>query len=86
MAHGDKDGRVGSGQMLAGSVRQSTLSIPCDCACTWSVVRPGPGMECVSELKYTSSLCRHLRKHQAAAAQPPAAIPWLQGWAAGADG
>jgi hypothetical protein len=86
MAHGDKDSRVGAGQMLAGSVRQATLSIPCDCMCTWTVVRTGPGMEAISELRYSNSLCSRLREHQAAAARPPAVTPWLQGSAAGAHG
>ena len=85
MPHGDKDSRVGAGFMLAGAVRKPTVTIECDCMCTWSVIHPGPGLACISELKYANSLCRHLRKHQAAAAPPPA-TPWLQGWAAGADG
>ena len=59
MAHGDKDARVGSGQVIYGSIRQPTLSIPCDCSCTWIVVQAGPGLKAVSEAKYLNALCKY---------------------------
>jgi hypothetical protein len=83
MAHGDKDSRVGSGQVTSGSLRMPTVLIPCDCSCTWIVVRAGPGTAAISEAKYVNSLCAHARDHRAAVKPVPAA-PWLQGWAAGA--
>ena len=62
MAHGDKDSRVGAGQVLAGSIRMPTITIPGNCMCTWIVVRPGPGPECLSDLRYRNALCpvRHV--------------------------
>jgi hypothetical protein len=68
MAHGDKDARVGSGHVIYGSVRRPTNAIWCDCMCFWSVIRPGPGMECVSELRYRNSLCPRARQHDEDAA------------------
>jgi hypothetical protein len=41
MAHGDNDGRVGSGYALAGLVRMARLRVPCDCMCFWTVVKAG---------------------------------------------
>jgi len=58
------DLRPGSGQP-AGHVEMPTFGIPQDCQCTWSVVRPGPGWECVSRLTYRSALCPRLREHRA---------------------
>jgi hypothetical protein len=57
MAHGSADSRVGSGQVVAGSIRMPTNQIPCNCTCTWVVVKPGPGMECLSDLRYRNSIC-----------------------------
>lgn len=54
-------GRSGTGQP-AGVIEMPTLLIPCS-LCSWAVVRPGPGMECVSRLSYASSLCPHLRRN-----------------------
>jgi hypothetical protein len=67
MPFGTADTRIGAGQVMAGSVRMSTNLIPCDCMCTWAVVKPGPGTECVSDLRYRNALCpcRHR----------PAAVP-----------
>jgi hypothetical protein len=70
-AHGTRDDRAGTGQP-AGIVEMPTLKIPSGCMCTWSVVRPGPGMECISQLRYASSLCSHLRRHIAAAGRASA--------------
>ena len=63
MPHGDKDARVGQGYVTAGSIREPTLARDPRCQCTWIVVRAGPGMECISEMKYASGLCpvRHQR-------------------------
>ena len=72
MAHGDKDARVGCGQMIYGSVRMPTIRIPADCMCTWVVVRPGPGIGCLSDLRYANALCPHRRQHETDAA---AAVP-----------
>ena len=38
---------------------QPTLSIPCDCVCTWVVSAAGPGMTCVSRLKVLNRCCPH---------------------------
>jgi len=40
-------------------IMQPTLSIPCGCVCTWTVVRPGPGMACMSRLKVLNRSCPH---------------------------
>ena len=45
-----------------------TLAIPCDCECAWAVVREGPGMACVSQLKRMSGCCPHRLRHLRAAA------------------
>jgi hypothetical protein len=42
-----------------------TLTIPAACLCTWAVVRPGPGLACISRLKAVSRLCGC--KHEPAA-------------------
>jgi hypothetical protein len=57
MSFGSVDSRVGAGAIPAGSIRQPTHSIPPNCTCSWVVVRPGPGMECLSDLRYRNSLC-----------------------------
>jgi hypothetical protein len=74
MAHGATDARTGSGAVPAGSIRQPTHTIPAHCMCTWAVVRPGPGMECLSDLRYANSLCpvRH-RPYLAAVPEVPRA-------------
>ncbi len=62
MPRTDSDSRAGAGRVAPGSVRQATLSIPAGCLCTWIVVKAGPGMECVSELRYRHLACsvRHV--------------------------
>jgi hypothetical protein len=57
------DLRKGIGQVPAGTVEMPTLLVPGTCICTWSVVRPGRGLKCRSQLRYRSSLCsvRHER-------------------------
>lgn len=85
MARGDKDSRVGSGYVRAGAIRMPTITIPCDCSCTWVVIRPGPGIAAISEAKYVNALCPHARQHHAAA-MPVPPTPLLRAWAAGADG
>ena len=40
-------------------ITQPTLSIPCDCVCTWVVSAPGPGMACVSRLKVLNRSCAY---------------------------
>jgi hypothetical protein len=67
MSFGSVDSRVGAGQVVGGTVRQPTHTIPADCMCSWSVVRPGPGMECLSDLRYRNTLCRHPHKPTLAA-------------------
>jgi hypothetical protein len=52
------DHRAGAGRPSA-HVEQPTYTIPADCACSWSVVRAGPGRECVSRLIYRNALCAH---------------------------
>jgi len=37
----------GMGRPVA-TIEMPTLAIPCSCSCTWTVVRPGPGMACIS--------------------------------------
>jgi len=44
---------------------QPTLSIPCDCSCSWTVVRPGPGMACVSRMKARNRCCPYRHQPQA---------------------
>ena len=68
MAHGDHDARVGTGQVMAGEVRQPTHTIPPDCMCSWSVSVPGPGQACLSDLRYANNLCRH--KHARSEREP----------------
>jgi len=46
----------GMGRPVA-TIEMPTLAIPCSCSCTWTVVRPGPGMACISRLSYRNSLC-----------------------------
>jgi hypothetical protein len=48
----------------AGTVEMPTFSIPPDCACSWTVVRAGVGMACVSRLTHISALCPAQRQHQ----------------------
>jgi hypothetical protein len=65
-SHGTREDRSGAGQP-AGVIEMPTLQIPVGCLCSWSVVRPGPGMACISRLTYASSLCSHLRRNHAPA-------------------
>ena len=72
------DIREGAGR-LAGHVDSPTFAIPHGCLCTWSVVRPGVGWNCVSRLRYANALCRHIRDHQRVAVASAARItqdPW----------
>lgn len=62
---GTREDRSGAGQP-AGVIEMPTLQIPSGCMCSWSVVRPGPGMACISRLNYASALCSHLRRNHAA--------------------
>jgi hypothetical protein len=57
MSFGSVDSRVGAGQVAAGSITQPTVTIDARCMCSWVVIRPGPGMEAVSSLKYRNALC-----------------------------
>ena len=43
----------------SGHVEMPTFTIPEDCKCSWSVITPGPGLECVSRLRFRSAMCRH---------------------------
>lgn len=51
------------GACWPGDVRMPALAVPCACLCTWVVETAGPGMACVSRLKYRNALCtaRHPR-------------------------
>ena len=40
-------------------IEMPTFSKPADCKCSWSVVRPGVGMACISRLSWRSALCDH---------------------------
>jgi hypothetical protein len=55
---GSSDARVGAGRP-AGEIVMPTFARPVDCKCSWSVVRPGPGWECLSRLSYRSAMCSH---------------------------
>ena len=44
-------------------IEMPTFEIPSGCMCSWSVVRPGPGMACVSRLTRRSGICPH--RHEA---------------------
>jgi hypothetical protein len=68
MPHGDKDFRVGSGQRLAGQIRTQTNKIPSDCKCEWTVETPGPGLACISVIRYLNNLCGLMRQHEEDAA------------------
>jgi len=50
--------------VMAPDIIVPTLAIPGDCVCTWSVIRPGPGLLCLSQLRYVNALCPV--RHQAA--------------------
>lgn len=58
--------RLGTSQIGTPSarIRMRTVEKPWDCKCTWSVVRPGPGRLCISELTYLNAAClvRHERE------------------------
>lgn len=49
---------------LAVDIQQPTHTIPCDCPCSWSVVRTGPGLAAVSRLRFPNALCPY-REHRA---------------------
>lgn len=76
MPFGDGDPRRGTGA-ADGKIRQPTLTIPCACLCSWSVVTEGPGLSAESELRYSSALCMYLRdheKHRQAVPERPEAV------------
>jgi hypothetical protein len=52
-----KDPRIGQGRPQGDPIRMPTLRVPTNCSCTWTVVKTGPGMQAVSELRYRNSLC-----------------------------
>jgi hypothetical protein len=58
------------GQMEAALITGVTAEIPCDCMCSWSVIKAGPGRAAVSQLRFRNSLCsaRHPEPAPAAAA------------------
>jgi hypothetical protein len=56
------------------SVEMPTLLIPCACLCSWTVVRPGIGLACISQLKWANNICPV--RHQSAA---PAGIRRIGG-------
>jgi hypothetical protein len=53
---------------LPGQVEMPTLAKPFDCCCSWSVIKPGPGLACVSRLTHVSGACPHKYAHLRAAA------------------
>ena len=52
--------------LTAGHIEMPTLKIPCACMCSWSVVRPGPGMACVSRLTRRNNCCPYRHEAQSA--------------------
>ena len=50
------DPRSGTGRPSS-VIEMPTVQIPADCLCSWSVVRPGPGLDCVSRLAYVNAMC-----------------------------
>ena len=40
-------------------IEMPTFTIPSGCTCSWSVVRPGVGMACISRLTRKSGACLH---------------------------
>ena len=40
-------------------IEMPTFAKPPDCVCSWSVVRPGVGMACISRLTRRSYACPH---------------------------
>ena len=53
---------------FSGDIEMPTLLIENDCICAWMVVRPGPGLQCISRLKYKNNACPH--RHRPLAAVP----------------
>ena len=41
------------------AVEKPTIRIECDCKCSWSVIRPGVGIACISRLTRRSGICPH---------------------------
>lgn len=58
------DARWSAGSPAA-VIEQPTHTIPCDCYCSWTVVRPAPGKACISRLSRKNNACPH--RHQAVA-------------------
>jgi len=57
------DDRLGAGIPVA-AIIQPTFTIPHGCTCTWTVVRPGTGFACLSQLRYRSAMCPVQRQHK----------------------
>lgn len=55
--------RWASAQPLA-HIEMPTQQIPPDCFCSWIVVRPGAGMECISRLKFRNAICGYRHRLQ----------------------
>lgn len=48
---------AGAGQIELGAIRCATQLIDQRCTCSWVVIHRGPGLACVSAVKYLSLLC-----------------------------
>lgn len=57
------DPRLGRG-VPVDAVEQATHSIPPGCTCSWTVITPGPGMQCISRQSYGNALCPERRDHE----------------------
>lgn len=71
-----KDDRRGFGN-LGASIEMPTLTIPCNCSCSWSVVQPGPGMACISRRSYPNRAC--IVRHPVASVPAQRGASWLEG-------
>lgn len=54
---GPRDTRMGAGALFQ-AIEMPTLLVPVGCECSWTVIRPGPGLASVSQLKYRHAGCR----------------------------
>ena len=59
----------------AGRIEIPTVDIPCDCMCSWTVIRAGQGRDRISRLMYPSALCRHKHVSEAAIPQGLSGVP-----------
>jgi len=57
------DLRAGNCKPVA-TIEMPTFTIPSDYSCSWTVVRAGAGMACVSRLSHVNALCPAQRQHQ----------------------